>query len=111
MPAAATASATARWRSGGCMPRLTQWLAVTGPANPVAVTTAARSPSPSTDGSSVSSVCRSTPTPWSAAISSSTLGRRPRAVGVEVRAAADEVGAGRQRVAQQGPLVGAGGAR
>ena len=109
MPAAATASAIARCRSGGCIPRLTQWLAVTGRSNPVAVTTAARSPSPSTRGverlvgvqvdadAVVGGDRRGT--------SPSPLGSRP----VEVRATADEVGTGRQRVAEQGPLVGAAG--
>ena len=42
-------------------------------------TRSARSPSPSTSGSSVSSVCRSTPTPWSAAICEQDLGGAARA--------------------------------
>ena len=61
-------------RSSGCMPRLTQWLAVHRVREPGRSDDARRGrPSPSTVGSSVSSVCRSTPTPCSAAIC-----RRPR---------------------------------
>ena len=45
MPAAATCSATSRWRSSGCSPRLTQWLAVTPCGKPVAMTRSARSSS------------------------------------------------------------------
>ena len=107
MPAAATASATSRWRSSGCSPRLTQWLAVTGCGNSSLTTSSARSASPSTDGSSTSSVCRSTPTPRSAAIVEQHLGGAPRAVALEVGAAADEIGPDVEGGAEQGPLVGA----
>ena len=60
MPAAAASAATAAWVSGGAMPRLTQWLAATGWANPVLCTVRAMSRRFSIVGSRVSSVCRST---------------------------------------------------
>ena len=50
MPAAATSSATSRWRCVGLQPRLTQWLAVTRAGSPVATTRSARSSSASIAG-------------------------------------------------------------
>ena len=104
-PAAATSSATRCCSACGRWPRLTQWLAVAGWANP-ASTARHSSPSPSTVGSSVSSVWRSTPTPKSAATPSRTSVAAAEVV-VEMRTAADEVGAGGHGLAQQRPLVGA----
>ena len=66
MPAAAT-SAVSRCRAGDCIPRLTQWLAVTANSNPLAVRKR-RDRRARRRSSSVSSVCKSTPTPWSAAM-------------------------------------------
>ncbi len=104
-PAAATSSATRRCSACGRWPRLTQWLAVAGWANP-ASTARHSSLSPSTVGSSVSSVWRSTPTPKSVGDAEQDIGRRTEVV-VEMRTPTDEVGTGGHRLAQQRPLVGA----
>ena len=107
-PAAATSSATRRCSTCGRWPRLTQWLAVAGWAKP-ASTARHSSLRPSTVGSSVSSVWRSTPTPKSAAMPSRTSVACAEVV-VEIRTATDEVGTGGHRLTQQRPLVGATGA-
>ena len=67
IPASATSRATETCTSGSCMPKVTQWLAVTGCSNPVSTTWRARSRSVSTAGSSISSTCRSRPIPASVA--------------------------------------------
>ncbi len=67
MPASATSPATSSWTLGGCMPRVTQWLAATSPPNPESITCRASSRRVSTDGSSISSTWRSMPIPASAA--------------------------------------------
>ena len=106
MPAAATCSATSRWRCSGCMPRLTQWLAVTPWGKPVASTRSARSSRPQHRrverlvGVQVDAAARPRRR------SSAAVVGRVR-VGLEVRAAADEVDAHGDRLAQQGALVGA----
>ncbi len=67
MPAAATFSATRCCTASVCMPRLTQWLAVTRWGKPLASTRSARSSRAKRVGSRVSSVCRSIGRPASAA--------------------------------------------
>ena len=66
----------------------------------------------STLGSSVSSVWRSTARPWSVAICEQRVGGAldvaVAGVGLEVRAPADQVGAGVERLDDQAALVGAG---
>ena len=72
MPAAATSAATAACTSGGCIPRLTQWLAATSPSKPLSLTWRASSRRVNTDGSSVSSVCRSMSRPADVASASTS---------------------------------------
>ena len=111
MPAAATCSATSALAAAGCTPRLTQWLAVTGAGtrsleHPLGQVGAGRAPS-----GRASRRCAGRPAGRASAAIARQRSLAPHRVGLEVRAAADDVDAAWRSPRAAGATSGSGPAR